>query len=335
MPAGSRRRTARFTRMTNASSGTKSAPRGPAALRSASRMSWSAMPSRAPMLATRRAKCWSNTMPMREPPTSIGSETTSSERPSMTSTKLAAKRESSESRSAPCVAVDWACTGSPRASRSLVMSSSIAVILDLISGRLRRTLAMRMALSRAMRKGIPMRPATDLYAAWVAKNSCSLARAASTEVASTISRWLRQTTPTKPRRSGITRPRSTSMASVPRSMRSSLVRTPIVRSPSGSTSCASWSASLFVMSVLAADTARMMAEGLRMNSRHKSRTCSSMSAGWSPTGRRVMPGRSTSVRLRTLGEKILRVMGVELMPLFRPAIRSVSRAISLRISPKS
>lgn len=91
-----------------------------------------------------------------------------------------------------------------------------------------------------------------------------------------------------------------------------------------------------------------------------------MSVGWSPTGILVKPGRSTSVKLRTLGEKIsasereraeeeggnerqrgcddararrgedaLRWIGSREMPLLPPATRSVSFSISLRISPKS
>ncbi|KAG7268768.1 hypothetical protein CRUP_034252 [Coryphaenoides rupestris] len=57
------------------------------------------------------------------------------------------------------------------------------------------------------------------------------------------------------------------------------------------------------MSVLAAVTARMMQLGLEMCFKMSSRICTSMSCGW-----------STSVRLRTCGEKILRWMGSSLMP---------------------
>lgn len=70
---------------------------------------------------------------------------------------------------------------------------------------------------------------------------------------------------------------------------------PMVRSPSGSTCRAICSASELERSELAAVTARMMAVGAAMNSCTMRRTRSSMSAGWSPTGTRVMPGRSTSV----------------------------------------
>lgn len=49
----------------------------------------------------------------------------------------------------------------------------------------------------------------------------------------------------------------------------------------------------------------------------------------------VKPGRSTSVRSRTLGLYILKLMGSLLIPLFCPATRNVSASISFRISAKS
>ena len=91
-------------------------------------------------------------------------------------------------------------------------------------------------------------------------------------------------TPTYPNRSGITRLQRISIASVPRSIKSSLVITPTVRRPSGSTSRAIWIASLFARSVFAAVTAMMMQLGWRMNFRTIRRMITSMSFGWSPTG---------------------------------------------------
>ena len=55
------------------------------------------------------------------------------------------------------------------------------------------------------------------------------------------------------------------------------------------------------------------------------RICSSTSSGWSPVGILVMPGKSTSVRLSTCGEKIFKLMDLLEMPLLRPVKRSVSR----------
>jgi hypothetical protein len=49
----------------------------------------------------------------------------------------------------------------------------------------------------------------------------------------------------------------------------------------------------------------------------------------------VKPGRSTSVRSRTLGLYILKLMGSLLIPLFCPATRNVSASISFLISAKS
>ena len=84
--------------------------------------------------------------------------------------------------------------------------------------------------------------------------------------------------------------------------------------PCGSTSLASLSASEVARSVLAADTARMIEFGLEMYLRHKSLINASMSCGWSPTGTFVTPGRSTRVRVTTLGEKILRRIGSGQIP---------------------
>mmetsp|Transcript_21622 Transcript_21622/g.69619 ORF Transcript_21622/g.69619 Transcript_21622/m.69619 type:complete len:219 (-) Transcript_21622:130-786(-) len=142
-------------------------------------------------------------------------------------------------------------------------------------------------------------------------------------------------TPTKPRRSGMMRPRSISSASVPWSIRSSLVSTPTVRTPSGSTSLAICSASEFARSVFAAVTARMMHDSSLMKLSTMFRIKRSMSGGWSPTGTRVIPGRSTSVRFSTLAEYTFRLMGLSEMPLFVPVSASVAASISARTLSKS
>jgi hypothetical protein len=67
-------------------------------------------------------------------------------------------------------------------------------------------------------------------------------------------------------------------------IKSTLVKTPIVRVPSGSQSLAILSPSELARSVLAAVTARMIELGFMMNLRSISRIWRSMSRGWSPTG---------------------------------------------------
>ena len=63
--------------------------------------------------------------------------------------------------------------------------------------------------------------------------------------------------------------------------------------------------------------------------------CFSMSTGWSPTGTRVMPGKSTSVIVSTCGEQIFRRICFSDTPLFEPTPRSVSASISSRMASKS
>ena len=75
--------------------------------------------------------------------------------------------------------------------------------------------------------------------------------------------------------------------------------------------------------------------GLAMYSTTRVRICFSISVGWSPIGIFVRPGKSTKVRLRTLGLKIFKWIGSLLIPLFNPATLAVSASISLRTAPKS
>jgi hypothetical protein len=97
-------------------------------------------------------------------------------------------------------------------------------------------------------------------------------------------------------------------------IKSTLVKTPIVRVPSGSTSRANFKPSEFAKSVLAAVTAKMMAFGLEIYFTSMSLICRSMSRGWSPTGTLVRPGKSTKVKVKTLGEKIRKLMGLGEIP---------------------
>lgn len=118
-------------------------------------------------------------------------------------------------------------------------------------------------------------------------------------------------------------------------IKSTFVRTPIVLVPSGSTSRANFKPSEFARSVLAAVTAKMIHAGFEINFRSMSLICFSMSLGWSPTGTRVTPGKSTSVKVRTFGEYIRRLIGIGEIPAFLPVFASVSRIISARILLKS
>mmetsp|Transcript_17940 Transcript_17940/g.44472 ORF Transcript_17940/g.44472 Transcript_17940/m.44472 type:complete len:228 (+) Transcript_17940:1495-2178(+) len=193
----------------------------------------------------------------------------------------------------------------------------------------------RMVLTDLPSASVPHMPATSPYAGWWRKNSLSAARASRMERRCTMSCWQRLMTPMYPKRRGTTSPRRYEHASVPRSMMSSLVMTPMVRRPSGSTSLDSVRASLLPRSLLAGETARMRQLSRRMYDRIISRICASMSAGWSPTGTRVMPGRSTSVMVSTCGEQILSRICVLLTPLLLLVPRVVSASISARIASNS
>ncbi len=70
--------------------------------------------------------------------------------------------------------------------------------------------------------------------------------------------------------------------------------------PSGSTDLARLRASDVAKSVLAGVTAKMRHVSLQMNCMSMSLIWASMSAGWSPTGTLVSPGRSIRVMLSTV-----------------------------------
>lgn len=83
-------------------------------------------------------------------------------------------------------------------------------------------------------------------------------------------------------------------------------------SPWGSTSLASFSASEFARSVLAGVTARIRQFSRVMNCMIISLIWCSISAGWSPTGTLVIPGRSIKVRFNTVqtGKRVLCIPSV-------------------------
>ena len=62
-----------------------------------------------------------------------------------------------------------------------------------------------------------------------------------------------------------------------------------------------------------------MVFSLNIKSYTRFEICNSMSFGWSPTGFLVTTAKSTSVKLITLFEKILRDIGSWLIPLLSPA----------------
>eukprot|EP00890_Picochlorum_soloecismus_P001057 jgi/Picsp_1/1952/NSC_05418-R1_---NA--- len=118
-------------------------------------------------------------------------------------------------------------------------------------------------------------------------------------------------------------------------MISNFVRTPIVRIPVGSTFLAKSKASEDAKSWFAGDTARIMQVGELIYFRISFRSCLSISSGWSPTGTRVIPGKSTSVMVRTRGEKIRNRIGSLDMLFSVPTLLSVSVSISILILSKS
>lgn len=118
-------------------------------------------------------------------------------------------------------------------------------------------------------------------------------------------------------------------------IKSTLVSTPMVLVPSGSTSRASLRPSERARSgewespvrqffglpvrvthlpIFAAVTARIIHPGRDTYFMIMFRIWPSMSRGWSPTGNLVNPGKSTNVSVRTFGEYIRRLMGLGEMP---------------------
>mmetsp|Transcript_4795 Transcript_4795/g.30409 ORF Transcript_4795/g.30409 Transcript_4795/m.30409 type:complete len:225 (-) Transcript_4795:253-927(-) len=126
-----------------------------------------------------------------------------------------------------------------------------------------------------------------------------------------------------------------SRALVPRSMMSSLVSTPMVRSPSGSTVLAMRMASEVAMSALAGDTASMMT----LSPFTKSITMLSMSwtmlLGCPSMGILVSPGMSTRVSVGTFFECTVNWMGSGETALLGPSDLLVSSSISSLTASKS
>lgn len=96
------------------------------------------------------------------------------------------------------------------------------------------------------------------YAGCVLKNSASSSRAESIALPLMMSCWERLTTPMKPSLSGYTRPLRMSSAFVPASIKSNLVKTPIVRRPAGSIFRARRRESELARSTFAGEIARMI-----------------------------------------------------------------------------
>mmetsp|Transcript_948 Transcript_948/g.2453 ORF Transcript_948/g.2453 Transcript_948/m.2453 type:complete len:226 (+) Transcript_948:1061-1738(+) len=146
---------------------------------------------------------------------------------------------------------------SPRDLSSRCASALRVAILSESAGRSSAMWSARMRDTDHPSASVPHLSMTSAYAGWCRKNSASEARASRIDRRCAMSCWHRFTTPMYPSRSGTTSPRMHATASVPRSMMSSLVTTPMVRLPMGSTSLDSVSASELARSVLAGETARM------------------------------------------------------------------------------
>ncbi|OMH82127.1 hypothetical protein AX774_g4397 [Zancudomyces culisetae] len=185
------------------------------------------------------------------------------------------------------------------------------------------------------KNGVPQYCALLLYDGCISKNLRSCSSASLMVLFASTSFCPLLTTGTYPSFNMITRPARMSITSVPLSIRSTFVNTPIVLSPSGSTSLANFNPSELAKSVFAAVTARIIAFGRVIYFIIISRICRSISLGWSPTGTLVSPGKSTSVKVSTFGEYTHRFIGSGEIPAFFPVFISVSRTISRLISSKS
>mmetsp|Transcript_4024 Transcript_4024/g.10289 ORF Transcript_4024/g.10289 Transcript_4024/m.10289 type:complete len:207 (+) Transcript_4024:1089-1709(+) len=143
---------------------------------------------------------------------------------------------------------------------------------------------------------------SPLYSAVVWKKRISRSRHSCMDTLSLMSSCARLTTPIHPCLSCTARPSRTSRACVPRSMMSSLVRTPMVRSPAGSTSRAIRMASDVAMSAFAGVTAKMMAFSPFTYARAISSMSFTMDCDCPSVAILVNPGMSTMVRFGTDGE---------------------------------
>mmetsp|Transcript_13116 Transcript_13116/g.40957 ORF Transcript_13116/g.40957 Transcript_13116/m.40957 type:complete len:401 (-) Transcript_13116:67-1269(-) len=226
-------------------------------------------------------------------------------------------------------------TGEPRMRSSSRIFSDERAMSALIEGILSRIMVPRWWLSALARCAVPMRSAISPYAEWVLKYSASLRRAEAMSMLPMMSFWLRLTTPTNGKRVLYVWPSRMARESVPSSIRSSLVSTPKVRSPLGSTSFAIRRPSLLARSALAGETVNMTQLGRATYLRTICSISRTVDSGCPSTATLVSPGRSTSVRLTTLGEHMVRKMGTGLT-FFDPAptARSVSASISCRTARK-
>mmetsp|Transcript_8575 Transcript_8575/g.34912 ORF Transcript_8575/g.34912 Transcript_8575/m.34912 type:complete len:367 (-) Transcript_8575:210-1310(-) len=224
-------------------------------------------------------------------------------------------------------------TGSPSTLSSVRSFSMERAISALMEGILSLMISPRWRLSAFARCAVPMRSAMSEYAGLFAKYSLSLRRALFMSMLPVMSFWERFTTPTKGKRVEYVWPSRMARASVPSSMRSSLVSTPNVRSPLGSTSLAMRSPSLLAKSALAGETVNMTQLGRATYFLTIWSISRTIDSGWPSTATFVRPGKSTSVRLTTFGDLIVRKMGTG-ETFFEPAptARSVSASISARTS---
>lgn len=157
------------------------------------------------------------------------------------------------------------------------------------AGKVSRMWLVSCWLRTRCRYGVPILSAMCRYDGCDRKNLRSASNATFMSFLPSISLWDLLTTPIYPRLSGSNLFSKISLASVPSSIKSNLVMTPMVRRPSGSTSLANLRASLVAKSWLALVTARIRQLSRLMNVKIISRIWCSMSIGWSPTGTLVIP----------------------------------------------
>mmetsp|Transcript_8579 Transcript_8579/g.25839 ORF Transcript_8579/g.25839 Transcript_8579/m.25839 type:complete len:282 (-) Transcript_8579:334-1179(-) len=235
---------------------------------------------------------------------------------------------------APCADLESSPDQSPRDWSLWKFSSRANSICRFRRGRILWMCLTKISFSLWARLMVPHSAATDEYSSDCTKNFLSASLADLMSIPSLMSAWHRFTTPTYPSASGTTLFSSAASALVPLSMMSSLVSTPMVLAPSGSTCLARVRASELARSALAGDTANMTQLWCLMYSMIIDLILCSMSSGWFPTGTRVMPGRSTRVMVNTCGLTIFRRMGTFEMDFPLPAPRLVSASISSLIFAK-
>mmetsp|Transcript_3250 Transcript_3250/g.13237 ORF Transcript_3250/g.13237 Transcript_3250/m.13237 type:complete len:209 (-) Transcript_3250:801-1427(-) len=151
-------------------------------------------------------------------------------------------------------------TDVPRHRSSCSSAAAAPSIVSRTRGTRRRIESPRIPVNISVKTPVPQLT-IEYLSRFASKNARSLARAADMSTSALMSNCDRLTTAHHPSLSRTARPASTSDASVPRSIRSSFVSTPTVRTKPGSTSLATRMPSDVAMSAFAGDTATTMTSG--------------------------------------------------------------------------